>query len=111
MNTRNSMIDQVTAAIHKTIAAGGAPIAAWTYDLGADGKIFVDCTASPHQVSREDRAGQCVIATSLEHLHQMLKHETDSVTVFTQGGLRLSGDMQLVRKLDILFGTNRPVQG
>lgn len=111
MNTRDSMIEQVIAAIHKVIEAGGTPKADWTYDLGTDGKIYIDCRATPARVTRADRAGQCVIAISLEYLHQMLKHELDSVTVFTQGGLRLSGDMQLVRKLDILFGTNRPVQG
>jgi len=110
MTTREAMIEQVIATIRRVIEAGGAPVAAWTWDMGADGKIFIDCTVSPCQVTREDRNGQCVIATSLENLHLMLEHETDSVSVFTQGGLRLSGDMQLVRKLDILFGTNRPVQ-
>ncbi len=105
------MIEQLIDIIRKTIETGNPPAAAWTYDLGPEGKIFIDCTSSPFQVTREDCNGQCVISTRLETLLLMLQHKTDSVTVFTQGGLRLAGDMQLVRKLDILFGTHRPVQG
>lgn len=110
MTAREVMIEQVIATIRKVIEAGGAPAAAFSYDLGPDGIIFADCRTMPYQLMREARTGQCVITTSLENLHRMLEHETDSVSVFTRGGLRLSGDMQLVRKLDILFGTNRPVQ-
>ncbi len=105
------MIGQLIAIIRQTLETGNPPAANWTYDLGPDGKIFIDCASPPYQVTREDRNGQCVISTRLETLLQMLQHKTDSVTVFTQGGLRLAGDMQLVRKLDILFGTHRPVQG
>ena len=104
-------LDQEKAALQAKISAGGGIAAAWTYDLGPDGYLHVDCNSAPPRVSRENGDGNCVFSLTLEDLWRLMTGQTDSQTIFTQGKIRLSGDMTLVLKIDQMLGTYRAAQG
>ena len=42
---------------------------------------------------------------------RLMSGQADSQSVFTQGKIRLTGDMPLVLKIDTLLGTYRVAQG
>lgn len=111
MSKKPDMLQESIAALTEKIGTDCGIDACWTYDLGPDGYLFVDCKSVPHRVLREQRSTPCVIALSLEDLWQLLSGKVDSLTVFTQGKIRLTGDMALVVKIDTLLGTYRVAQG
>lgn len=105
------MMQESIAALSAKIGTDCGINASWTYDLGPHGHLFVDCTTVPHRILRENRNTECVITLSLEDLWRLMSGQVDSQTVFTQGKIRLSGDMALVLKIDTLLGTYRVAQG
>lgn len=111
MPVSSDMMQQSIAALSEKIGADCGIDACWTYDLGPDGHLFVDCKTVPHRILREKHMTECVITLSLEDLWRLLSGQVDSQTVFTQGKIRLSGDMALVLKIDTLLGTYRVAQG
>ncbi len=111
MPSNTEMMENVIAALYARIGADCGINAAWTYDLGPDGYLFVDCKTVPHRITRENGGGNCVFSLSLEDLWRLMSGQVDSQTVFTQGKIRLSGDMPLVLKIDTLLGTYRVAQG
>jgi len=111
MPSKEEMKQLVIAAVSAKISAGGGINACWTYDLGPDGHIFVDCRNTPHRILREDGDASCRITMGLEDLWRVMSGGMDSQTAFTQGKVRLTGDMALILKIDTLLGTYRAAQG
>ena len=111
MPQNEQMIESVIAALQVRIGRDCGVNASWSYDLGPNGHLFVDCKRVPHQISREKGAGDCSISVSLEDLWRLMSGQVDSQSVFTQGKVRLSGDMTLILKIDNLLGTYRVAQG
>ena len=111
MPGHEEMMETVIAALAARIGTDCGINAAWTYDLGPDGYLYVDCRTVPHRISRDNGGGNCAFSLSLEDLWRLMTGQVDSQTVFTQGKIRLSGDMPLVLKIDTLLGTYRVAQG
>ncbi len=111
MPANDEMMEKVIAALAARIGANCGINAAWTYDLGPHGYVFVDCRTVPHRITRVNGGGDCLFSLSLEDLSRLMSGQIDSQTVFTQGKIRLTGDMALVLKIDQLLGTYRVAQG
>ncbi|MFZ5913423.1 MAG: SCP2 sterol-binding domain-containing protein [Pseudomonadota bacterium] len=111
MSISQNMLQEVITALQARLGAGSGIDADWTYDLGPDGHLYVDCKSTPHRILRENGGGNCVFSLSLEDLWRLLTGQVDSQTIFTQGKIRLSGDMTLVLKIDQMLGTYRAAQG
>lgn len=111
MSISQNILQEVIAALQAKLDAGGGIDAAWTYDLGPDGYLFVDCKSAPYRISRENGGGNCVFSLTLEDLWRLMSGQADSQTIFTQGKIRMSGDMTLVLKIDQMLGTYRAAQG
>ncbi|MDO9460123.1 MAG: SCP2 sterol-binding domain-containing protein [Alphaproteobacteria bacterium] len=111
MPANDEMMEKVIAALTGRIGSSSGINAAWTYDLGPHGHVFVDCRVVPHRIARTNGGGDCLFSLSLEDLWRLMSGRVDSQTIFTQGKIRLSGDMALVLKIDQLLGTYRVAQG
>jgi putative sterol carrier protein len=111
MPSKDEMLQQIIAALKAKIGISNDVNARWAYDLGADGYICVDCISVPHRILREDCEADARITMSLEDLWRVITGEMDSQTAFTQGRVRLTGDMALILKIDTLLGTYRAAQG
>lgn len=111
MSGSDDIIEGVISAIRARIGSDCGINASWKYELGADSYIHVDCNTTPHQITRENKPADCAIAVTLDDLNRMLAGEMDSTTAFTQGKLRLSGDMSIVMRIDMTLGTSRAAQG
>lgn len=111
MSISQDMLQEVIAALQAKLGASSGIDAAWTYDLGPEGYIYVECRRPPHRVSRENGGGNCIFTLTLEDLWRLLTGQVDSQTIFTQGKIRMSGDMTLVLKIDQMLGTYRAAQG
>lgn len=111
MPSKEEMLQQILAALTKKIGTDCGIKACWTYDLGPDGHIFVDCKTVPHRITRENGGGNCLIAIGIEDMWRLMTGQADSQSVFTQGKIRLSGDMGLILKIYTLLGTYRAAQG
>ena len=111
MPSKQEMLQQIIATLAAKIGTDNGINAHWTYDLGPDGHICVDCISVPHRILREDCETASRIIISVEDLWRVLSGEMDSQTAFTQGRVRLIGDMALILKIDTLLGTYRAAQG
>ncbi|MFZ5931279.1 MAG: SCP2 sterol-binding domain-containing protein [Pseudomonadota bacterium] len=111
MPANDEMMENVIAALAARIGTNCGIDASWTYDLGPHGHLYVDCKTVPHRITRENGGGECVISLSLEDMWRLMSGQADSQSVFTQGKIRLTGDMPLVLKIDTLLGTYRVAQG
>lgn len=111
MNRSDDLIEQVVSAIRARIGDDCGIHASWKYVLDGDSYVHIDCTCVPHRVSREDKPADCVITVGLDDLRGMLAGEMDSTTAFTQGKLRLSGNMGIIVQIDQVLGTSRAGPG
>lgn len=107
----NTLIDEVIVTLRTRVGTESGISASWKYDLGPDGHIFIDTKTVPHAIAQRDAPADCVITVALPDLRAMLAGEMDSTTAFTQGKLRLSGNMGIVIKIDAILGTSRAAQG
>jgi putative sterol carrier protein len=69
------------------------------FDCGADGVIFVDTLARPHQVDNQDRDADCTVSLALDDLVALLAGELNPVSGFMSGKLKLAGDMSIAMRL------------
>jgi len=111
MSVNDEMMEKIIAVLAERIGTDCGINAAWTYDLGPHGHLYVDCKTVPHRITREKGGGDCVFTLGLEDLWRLMSGQVDSQSVFTQGKIRLSGNMPLVLKIDTLLGTYRVAQG
>lgn len=111
MPSKEEMMQQIIGALTEKIGTDCGINACWTYDLGPDGHIYIDCSSVPHSIVRGNRDAESRISMSLEALWEVMTGQLDSLSLFTQGRVRLTGDMSLILKIDTLLGTYRAAQG
>jgi len=69
------------------------------FDLGDDGRIFLDGKTVPNSVSNDDADADCTITMSMEDFENMLAGDLDPTTAFMMGKLKVDGDMSIAMKL------------
>jgi putative sterol carrier protein len=74
----------------------------FAFDEG--GIIFIDGKATPPVVSNEDKTADVTLKMSLDTLNKLNRKETNGMTAFMSGKVKLEGDMMAAMKLDQLLG-------
>ncbi len=74
-----------------------------TFDFGDDGKISVDGTKSPPEVTNDDIGSDCTISVSLENFNEMLDGNLDPQMAFMSGKLSIDGNMGIAMNLTSVF--------
>ena len=70
-----------------------------TFDFGADGKISVDGSKSPPEVSNAGLDSDCTILVSLADLNEILDGSLNAQMAFMSGKLSVEGNMGIAMNL------------
>ena len=93
----------VTDAIKSKIAMAAGLDAKVKFDFGDDGKIFIDATQTPAEVSHEDEDADCTLKCSLDVFKAMMEGTQDPTLAFMMGKLKVDGSMGLAMKLNSII--------
>ena len=92
-------LEQATQAIRQKVA-GGFPIdGKIKIDLGSDGAIFIDGTASPASVANTGDGEDVSIITALDVFQGILEGSQNAQMAFMTGKLKIDGNMALAMKM------------
>ena len=92
-------LDAATQAIRSKVGDDSGLNATLKFDLGADGFIVIDGSATPNTVTNTDTSTDCTVGITLDNLHAMLAGDLDPATGFMAGKLKVSGDMSVAMRL------------
>ena len=97
-------VDRIVQSIEARLADFAGLGARIRFDLGADGAIAVDATASPPGLSREpgDEA-DCTIRVSAENLEKLIDGSLNPMLAYTLGKLKIDGSMGVAMKVAALL--------
>jgi putative sterol carrier protein len=73
-------------------------------DMGSDGVVLVDASASPPSISKTDGPADVTLSMSMDDLQKMLTGGLNPQMAFMSGKLKVSGDMSVAMKLAQLLG-------
>ena len=97
--------DDLETAMRAKLSAAPMPFdATILFDLGPDGSIYLDGTASPPIVAETGSAPNATIVVSAADLKEMMAGDLDPMEAFTLGKLEVKGDMGAAMKLGSLLG-------
>lgn len=97
-------LESLTQGVRDSVGEDSGLGATVKFDLGDDGKIFVDGASSPNTVSNDDADAQCTIKISMENFEKMAAGDLDPTAAFMSGKLSVSGDMSIAMKLGTVLG-------
>jgi len=87
-------LEQLTESVRGKVAGGGIEESV-KFDLGDDGKIFIQGS----DVSNEDKDADCTISISSEDLGELLSGDLNPTAAFMGGKMKVDGDMSVAMKL------------
>jgi putative sterol carrier protein len=92
-------LDQATQAIRDKVSRGFEIASRIKIDLGADGAIFIDGTASPASVSNSGNGEDVSIVTALDVFEGILNGSQNAQMAFMTGKLKVDGNMAVAMKM------------
>ncbi len=96
--------DDIEQALRRKLQASTPIEATILFDLGPDGRIYLDGAATPPTVGDSGPAPNTTITVAASDLQEMLAGELKPMEAFTLGKLEVSGDMGPAMKLGSLLG-------
>ena len=96
-------LENVTNTIKERVGEDCGLGATLKFDLGDDGKVFVDATQVPNVVSNDDADAQCTVGVTMEDFSAMLAGDLAPTTAFMSGKLKVEGDMGVAMKLQSIM--------
>jgi len=97
-------LDEATAAVREKIGDDCGIASRMKIDLGEDGVIFIDGTATPNVVSNDDEPADVTITVSLSDYLDILSGAQNAQMAFMAGKLKLEGDMGIAMRFAQLMG-------
>ncbi len=115
-------VQRIAATMGAGFATAPALGGTLVLDFGADGCIVVAGTSAPVRVSFAENAtgmpvvaekghADCVVTVSLDTFMRMIAGEVDAAAVYTQGKLKIAGDINLAMKLGPALRAGREARG
>jgi putative sterol carrier protein len=96
-------LDQLTERIRQR-AASNPPLGYRVkFDLGDDGLIFWDGTASAPRIANEDGEADTTIGISADDLGKMIEGDLNPTLAYMTGRLKVSGSMGVALKISQLL--------
>ena len=96
-------LETVTEAIKSKMALAAGLDAKVKFDFRDDGKIFIDATQNPAEVSHEDGDADCTLICSLDTFQGLMDGTQDPTMAFMMGKLKVDGSMGLAMKLNSII--------
>lgn len=93
-------LDDIVTKIRQKTAYNSGFHARVLFDFGDDGRVHVDATQSPAEVTTEDKEADVTLSTSIETFGKILNGESDPNIAFMMGKLKIRGSMGLALKLN-----------
>jgi putative sterol carrier protein len=82
--------------------SGIGSIIKFVFDEG--GIIFIDAKSTPNVVSNDDNPADVTLKLSLDTMNKLYRKETNGMTAFMSGKIKLEGNMMAAMKLDQILG-------
>ncbi|HKJ75517.1 MAG TPA: SCP2 sterol-binding domain-containing protein [Alphaproteobacteria bacterium] len=92
-------LDEATTAIRGKVAQGFDITSKVKIDLGSDGAIFIDGTASPATVDNSTSDADVTIITDMDVFDGILGGSQNAQMAFMTGKLKVDGDMSVAMKM------------
>ena len=73
------------------------------FDFGDEGRIFIDATQNPPQISHEDSEADTVLRCTLDTFVAIVSGKQDPNIAFMMGKLKVQGSMGVAMKLNALL--------
>jgi len=92
-------LDEATTAIRDKVSTGFDITSKVKIDLGPDGTIMIDGTASPATVGNADGDADVTISTAMEVFDGILSGAQNAQMAFMTGKLKVDGNMAVAMKM------------
>ena len=92
-------LDEATKAIRDKVCGGFDITSKVKIDLGPDGMILIDGTASPATVSNADGDADVTISTAMDVFDGILSGAQNAQMAFMTGKLKVDGNMAVAMKM------------
>lgn len=96
-------IDEATTKIRQKMAQAGHIKARVTFDFGEDGRVFVDTTQDPPELSHDEKESDTTLLLTLPTFEAILAGRQDPTVAFMMGKLKVKGSMGLAMKLNAVL--------
>ena len=92
-------LDEATKTIRDKVSAGFDINSKVKIDLGSDGAIMIDGTASPATVSNENGDADVTISTAMDVFDGIVSGSQNAQMAFMTGKLKVDGNMAVAMKM------------
>ena len=92
-------LETATEGVRQAAGEDSGLNAKLTFDFGADGRISIDASRVPNEVSNDEIEADCTIVMSLDDFAELVRGELDGMTAFMTGRLKVVGDMGVALRL------------
>lgn len=92
-------LESATESVRTKVGDNSGLGATVKFDMGEEGKIYVDGMSSPNTVSNEDKEADCTVSCSLDTMESLISGDLDATAAFMQGKIKVAGDMGVAMRL------------
>lgn len=92
-------LESATESVRSKVGDNSGLGATVKFDMGEEGKIYVDGMSSPNTVTNEDKEADCTVSCSLDTMESLISGDLDATAAFMQGKIKVAGDMGVAMRL------------